>query len=213
MFKYLFIVLTFLYSQLAHSTAQQPDTIVIDGIELPLNTNPLDDLIEKKGWQPPEKASIWSSNWRGYIAKWKVVSGNLTLLDASILLKGYPIDDPKRKTIVPELFPENHNLVADWYSGALIVPDGEMTEYVHMGYGSEYSHYQILRVNKGVVIEHLSFTADQFEAYQHRKFQHFKESEKFRTEFDKLVKGKDKWLEEDAIHFLKNFYAEYYLSL
>ncbi|WP_209328390.1 hypothetical protein [Pseudoalteromonas sp. PA2MD11] len=213
MFKYLFIGLIFLYSQLAYSTAQQPDTIIIDGVELPLNTNPLDDFIEKKGWQPPEEASIWSSNWRGYIAKWEVVAGHLTLIDASILLKGQPIDDPKRKTIVPELFPESHKLVADWYSGALIVPDGEMTEYVHMGYGSEYSHYQILRVNKGVVIEHLSFTAEQFEAYQNRKFQSFKESEKFRNEFDELVNGKDKWLEEDAIHFLKSFYAEYYLSL
>lgn len=213
MFKYLLIILLSLSSQLVFATAQQPDTIVIDGNELPLNTNPLDDYIESKGWQPPEEASIWSSNWRGYIAKWEVIAGKLTLIEASILLKGHSIDEPKRKTIISDLFPKNHSLVAEWYSGALIVPDGEMTNYVHMGYGSEYSNYQILRVNKGIVIEHLSFTSKQFEAYQNRKFQSFKESEKFKKEFNELVTGKDKWSEEGAIHFLKSFYSEYYLSL
>jgi hypothetical protein len=213
MIKRLFLLILISFPTFVLATAQEPDTITINAVELPLNTNPLEALIETKGWQPPEEASIWSSNWRGYIAKWEVVAGNLILKEASILLKESTFENPKRKSILNDLALNQKNIIAKWYSGALIVPDGEMTEYVHMGYGSSYENYQVLRIKHGIVIEHLSFTAEQFDSFKVRKFQSFKETEKFNIELNKLVNGKDKWLKEDAIDFLQSFYAEYYLSI
>lgn len=211
--KVLAFVIFFVFSPLVKGTAQQPDTIVIQNIELPLTTNPLDVLIEEKAWTPPENAAIWSSNWRGYIAQWTIEAGFLKLVDATYLLADEPIDKPKRQSIVSQLLPEQHDRVARWYSGALIVPDGEMINYVHMGYGSSYSHYQVLRVLNGVVIEHLSFTDEQFEKYRATKFQEFMETPEFASQLDELVNGEDAWSEEEALYFMQSFYAEYYLSL
>jgi len=213
MFKYLVLISLFLIPHAALATAQEPDTIVVNNQVLPLNTNPLDSYIKVIGWEPPEEASIWSSNWRGYIAKWEVIAGNLILSEASILLKGGSYKDQKRKSILEDLFPKKKQIIATWYSGALIVPDGEMTNYVHMGYGSSYESYQVLRVQEGIVIEHLTFTAQQFEIYKERKFQNFKETKKFQEELNELTNGEHKWSVEDALDYMQSVYAEYYLSI
>jgi hypothetical protein len=213
MIQRLLILFALVLSLEVFATAQQPDTIILSNVELPLNTNPLESYIKSVGWEPPEEASIWSSNWRGYIAQWEVVAGNLQLKDASIELKGNSIKNRKRKSIISDLFPKKGRVVATWYSGALIVPDGEMINYVHMGYGSSYESYQVLRIKEGVVIEHLSFSNEQFENYKHRKFESFKETKKFQGELENLMDGEYNWAEDDALSFMQSYYAEYYLSL
>jgi len=213
MIQRLLILFAMALSLEAFATAQQSDTIILNNVELPLNTNPLESHIKSIGWEPPEEASIWSSNWRGYIAKWEIVAGKLQLKDASIELKGKSIKNRKRKSIIDVFFPNKGSVIATWYTGALIVPDGEMTNYVHMGYGSSYESYQVLRIKEGVVIEHLSFSNEQFENYKHRKFQSFKETKKFQEELENLIGGEYNWAEDDALDFMQNYHAEYYLSL
>ena len=88
-----------------------------------------------------------------------------------------------------------------------------MTNYVHMGYGSGYENYIVLRVNNGVVIEHLDLTSSEFETYKHRKFQTFRETEKFQEELKNLMGGEYNWSEDEALDFMQSFHAEYYLSL
>jgi hypothetical protein len=41
---------------------------------------------------------------------------------------------------------------ADWYSGELRIPQGEMTRYVHGGYGSEYERDRLVMVEQGRVV-------------------------------------------------------------
>lgn len=41
---------------------------------------------------------------------------------------------------------------ASWFTGVLIVPRGEMVEYVHIGYQSVYERYVILVLKKGKVV-------------------------------------------------------------
>jgi hypothetical protein len=213
MIQRLLILFAMALSLEAFATAQQSDTIILNNVEFPLNTSPLESHIKSIGWKPPEEASIWSSNWRGYIAKWEIVAGKLQLKDASIELKGKSIKNRKRKSIIDDFFPNKGSVIATWYTGALIVPDGEMTNYVHMGYGSSYESYQVLRIKEGVVIEHLSFSNEQFENYKHRKFQSFKETKKFQEELENLMGGEYNWVEDDALDFMQSYHAEYYLSL
>lgn len=111
------------------------------------------------------------------------------------------------------MFPDKKEIVAVWYSGALIVPYGEMTNYVHMGYGSSYENYIVLRISKGIVIEHLDMVAAEFETYKDRKFQTFMETKEFQEELENLMNGEYKWTEEQALDFMQSFHAEYYLSL
>lgn len=194
------------------ATAQRSDVIVIDNKEFLLNTNPLELHLKEINWKPPKEAAIWSSNWRGYVATWKIGSGNLILSDASIELHSDSPNNQKRKSILKQLFPDTKEVVANWYTGALIVPDGEMTNYVHMGYGSTYEAYQIIRINKGVVVEHLRMSGEKFSSYKDRKFKVFKKSEKFKKEFKNLTSGEYDWSEDEAIGFMQSYYAEFYLS-
>ena len=41
---------------------------------------------------------------------------------------------------------------ADWFSGELRIPEGEMRRYVHGGYGSEYERDQLIMVDQGRVV-------------------------------------------------------------
>ncbi len=50
------------------------------------------------------------------------------------------------------LFPDENKVFANWFSGEIKVPQGEMLEYVHAGYGSIFEKDLILVVENGVLI-------------------------------------------------------------
>lgn len=200
-------------SPAAKATAQSPDLLIVEGKEYALNTNPLESQLEKKKWKPTEDALISSANWRGYIATWEIKDDKLFLKEATILVSD-PQDEDEylRKPITEELYPGVSEVFADWYTGALIVPDGKMTRYVHMGYGSSFDHYQVYRVRAGQVVEHLSMTGAEFEAYREEKFAAFRRTEAYANayaEFRKEAEGLDEAHAED---FIKSYFAETYLS-
>ena len=195
----------------AVATAQESDSLALGEKQFALNTNPLSPYLRAIDWKPPEEASIWSSNWRGYIAHWTIEGGQLVLVDATIKVR---LDSRKEETrsIKSTLFPGADRVVAEWYSGALIVPDGERVQYVHMGYASRYDHYQVFRVAKGEVIEHLSLTGEQFEAYRSDKFEAFTRTQEFKDAYEEMRADPD-WDEESIMDFLRDFHSERYLSM
>lgn len=211
--RILILCAALLFSPAAKATAQASDVLIIDGKEFALNTNPLEAQLEQKKWQPPEGAAIWSSNWRGYIATWEVKDDKFILRNVSIAIAD-PEDAKKeiRKNIIADLYPGASEVFADWYTGALIVPDGKMTRYVHMGYGSSYDHYQILRVHAGQIVERLSLNAAEFEAYKQRKFDEFSKTDQFKSVYADVRKNADGLDEQQTIDFIKAYFAEQYLS-
>jgi hypothetical protein len=42
------------------------------------------------------------------------------------------------RSMMAQVFPDSTRVAATWFTGNLIVPDGERVTYVHMGYGSQY---------------------------------------------------------------------------
>ncbi|MCO4322725.1 hypothetical protein [Aliidiomarina quisquiliarum] len=198
----------------AFATAQVPDTIRIDGEEHYLNTNPLSAHLESVRWEHPENIVISSANWRGYIASWEVKDEQLLLIEVTVLLGGADRGDYVKKSILAELFPSSPaGVPANWYSGALIVPQGEITNYVHMGYDSSYESYKVIRVDAGRVTEHLRLSSDEFEQYKDEKFEEFTETDEFKESLDRLRKEADGMTEEQIIGFMKSFFTERYLSL
>jgi len=194
----------------ADATAQDPDSIRIDGKVLDLDTNPLTAVIVAKAWRPPKEAAIWSSNWRGYIAEWEIRDGRLLLIDATIRVGSG--EREQKKSILIDLFEVMAPIDARWFSGVLIVPDGEMTRYVHMGYGSTYAHYQVLRIEAGQVVQHLSLKQSEFEAYRDKKFEEFRQTQEYRTAYEEAKKHGSDLSEEMTIRILKSLLAERYLS-
>lgn len=194
----------------AGATAQQGDEITIDGKVLFLNTDPLTPLLAERDWSPPEGASISSANWRGYLAHWAIDDGELVLVDATI--GRWQGDEQVRESIRESLFPGVRRVVAEWYTGTLIVPDGKLVDYVHMGYGSTYDHYQVLTIAEGRVVRHLSLTAEQFDALKQERFAAFVDTEEFAAIWRKLGEGDSPLDEERRLDFIRSFYAEQYLS-
>ena len=204
--------LTGLFPSLARATAQESDLILVDGESYALNTNPLTPKLLAMGWKPPANLVRSSSNWRGYVAEWKIEQSQLVLVNVTVeTMEGD--DHSLRYSIREDLFPATPRVVAEWYSGALIIPDGEMVEYVHMGYGTSYDHYQVLRVSAGQVVEHLQMTGEEFEAYRQKKFEAFSRTQEFKDALEKLKKQYSGVSEEQHIQFLMEFESERYLSM
>ena len=51
------------------------------------------------------------------------------------------------------IFNSENRIFADWYTGEITCPYGEIIQYIHMGYGSIYSNKLIFNIIEGVVID------------------------------------------------------------
>ncbi len=74
--------------------------------------------------------------WREYLGTWKIKDGKFYLLRV----------EGKCKLVGTK------PLFADWYSGILIVPHGELLEYVHAGYASVFEKETQILVENGLVV-------------------------------------------------------------
>lgn len=205
------LLLGLLLGQAAHATAQIPDTIRIDGKDYALNTNPLSQNPKMAGWKPPAGASMSTANWRGYLAAWEIRDDQLLLTDVTIETYDEATEEHRQRTVAADFVPAVPT-TADWYTGALIIPDGEMVDYVHMGYGSTYAHYRIYRIRLGRVLEALSLDQAGFKAYRDRKFAEFQHTGEYRAALAEAMADMGGMRREQVVEFLKQFYSEQYLA-
>lgn len=73
--------------------------------------------------------------WRQYVGTWEIRDGRFYL----VALTG-------RYVLVGK-----EPLFADWFSGTLRIPKGEVVEYVHMGFGSVFEQEIHVKVKHGIV--------------------------------------------------------------
>jgi hypothetical protein len=74
--------------------------------------------------------------WRQYIGTWEIRDGRFYLVDITGRYKMVG-DDP---------------IPADWFSGVIRIPRGEILHYVHMGFGSVYEQEIHVKVKDGQVV-------------------------------------------------------------
>ena len=127
-------------------TAQFAETLILEGQATAMCSQPLGSYFEFGGIEP-DFAETHTALWRGYIGTWEILGGRLYLIALNGTLQtGNPAS---LATIFPE-YPER--VFAHWYSGVLRIPQGELLEYVHAGYGSIYEKDLLIDVENGVVI-------------------------------------------------------------
>jgi len=124
-------------------TAQFPEILIIEGEErcmtfcppIPAHPRIVEVDVETVAREYPHVLS--TGCWRGYIGVWEIKEGRLYLvgLRGRYKLEG---DEP---------------LFADWFTGVLRIPQGEMLHYVHMGFGSVYEQELHIKVEKGLVVK------------------------------------------------------------
>lgn len=85
-----------------------------------------------------DRDSILASTacWRGYQGTWEIRDGRFYLVDLRGCVR----------------LREGDAILADWFSGVLRVPKGEMLQYVHMGFGSVYEQEVHIKIESGVVV-------------------------------------------------------------
>lgn len=209
---HLILVLLFALSPVAaRATAQQPDVLLLDGKEEPIFTNPLEGFLERRPeLRPP---SPHTANWRGYVATFRIRDEALWLekVEVSRYL-GKVEGKPARETVdvLPTFFPGRREVLADWYTGVLLIPRGKMLEYVHMGYGSTYERYVLLEIRAGRLVGRHDMTADEFEAHRRRMFEAYKRTPDYARQ---LAESKKAGLgARDADAFLFEYESANYLA-
>lgn len=68
----------------------------------------------------------------------------------------------------------------DWLTGLLVVPNGKMLQYVHMGYASSFESYLILEINEGNLIKEKIVTNDEYIKFKHKQFKAFKKTKEYK---------------------------------
>ena len=75
--------------------------------------------------------------WRKYIGTWEIKEGRLYLIN---ILGHLKLDGEEP-------------LFADWFTGELKIPQGELLQYAHAGFGSVYEQEILIKIEQGSVID------------------------------------------------------------
>lgn len=212
------VALTFLFA-----TAQQGDFLLLNGEKVSIHTDPLEPFLEQNPRALPKSDVISTANWRGYLATWQVTDDRLMLIDIEILDASKPdqnkslISRIKLRSVMSTVFPDRMAVFADWFTGHVIIPEGELVNYVHMGYASTYEKYIILRVEKGIVTGRWTVDSAGFVRFRNTQFDEFKRTEEYRRALSNTdeTPGKRRrvWSAEEKEEFLREFYSGRYTSL
>jgi hypothetical protein len=84
---------------------------------------------------------------RGYLGIWELRDKELFIIKLQACVEDY------KKVDLNYLFPDKSEIFADWFSGEIRIPQGEMLQYVHTGYESIFEKDLILKFKKGVLID------------------------------------------------------------
>jgi hypothetical protein len=121
-------------------------------------------------------------------------------------------EEKRFRSAMEHIFRNNEPKVATWFTGHLIIPTGEIVEYVHMGYGSRYSSYMIATIVKGAVRNVRDMNGEQFDAFRRSQFEAFKKTPEY-SEHRNRVKKRDEAMPDDEVEqFLFEVHSEEYTS-
>ena len=136
------------------ATAQMPDLLIYQNETVGIFSNPLESYFNDTHPRPNALFEFsCTGNWRGYLATWEIKDGFLYLTK---LVKGSCSQDAPEiplSTLFPNQTPP---IKATWFSGELIIPQGEQLQYVHMGYGSIYEKELHLTIQAGKLVKQVT---------------------------------------------------------
>ena len=205
-----------LFAIFLFATAQEGDILLLDGKKYFIYTNPLAPFLQKNPGKLPRPEVTSSSNWRGYIATWAVKNDRLVLVDVemkhAVTKPGEQGFSTEPRSVMSEMFPGQKDVLADWFSGHVVIPDGELVHYVHMGYASIYEKYILLRVENGVVTRKWKADTAGFIKFRDAQFSAYKKTEEYRQALERANKEGSMSSEQNE-EFLREFYSERYMSM
>jgi len=126
-------------------TTQFGERILYKGEETQMETRPLSEYLQTRDdirFKSPSTACR-----RGYYGQWEIKDNKLYLIDLVAFLKDY------EKVGLTYLFPGQDEVFANWFTGIISIPTGELLKDVHRGYGLTYEKDILLHFKEGVLIK------------------------------------------------------------
>lgn len=201
---------------LVSATAQEPDLLIWNGLTLYLNTTPLEPLLEDNPDFRPKSDVFSTGNYRGYIAHWELTQEHLYLVDVMTEKRledtenGYMQTEPR--SVFGEMFPGGKPVYATWFSGHLVIPEGNLVNYVHLGFASTYDSYVIITVESGAVANSRKMGLQEFNRFRQDQFEKFRLTTEYQRLHEQLLKREAK-SQEDLEGFLFEEMTDRYLTL
>lgn len=139
-------------------TAQARDILIYNKEELYMAAEPLENYL-KTVRLPHKLVAPSTACWRGYYSKWAIDNKKLFL----IKWDGYILD--YLKVGMNYIFPGEEIVFANWFTGEIRIPMGDIVSYVHGGYASIHESDLFLEFKNGVLVnEHIkSLTKEEIE--------------------------------------------------
>jgi hypothetical protein len=146
------IILNLIFLNSIFSTEQKPDYLIYKKDTLKIYSEPLGEkiglLFKDKNFA---EQKCWSTAcWRGYRATWKIEKGKLYLIKITDCCNSELRADLK---LIFEKELINNKVLANWYSGEIIIPVGKKIYGEHMGYSNVHEFEDILEIRKGEISE------------------------------------------------------------
>jgi len=151
--RHIFFLLLLLVACPVAATGQIADELLIGGKRELLHTLPLTTELEDKYREQIllkySRGGRCTASWRGYRATWELQRDQLLLRN----ILANPCDNPPVEIPLEEMFPDRATpIVATWFTGKLIVPQGNVKKRVHIGFESQFERYLIVNVRAGKVL-------------------------------------------------------------
>ena len=128
-------------------TAQIKETLIYKGRKLNMAAEPLNKYLAKRYDLQVLLNSLGTACWRGYMGEWEIKGDKLYLVKLKINL------NHETRNGVDCLFPGQKEVFAEWFTGEIRVPTGDMLQYVHMGYASVYEKDIFLTFEEGILMD------------------------------------------------------------
>jgi len=194
--KFLILFLSVLFIRI-NATSQEPDKIIFNNKEYDLLNNPLEKYFEGHPEDHPiygekiiyinkngEKSIPTStSNYRGYIATFKIENNFLTLVDIEV--ENMNSDKNEYISVYQKLF-GNRKIILN-YSGILVVPIGDYLDSDNFGYSSLYSQYILISVQKDSVLKQKTVEKDDFINFKIKQFEAYKNTENYKNDIKEYL--------------------------
>lgn len=132
-----------------YSTGQFPDYLIVDNDTVPIFNNPLEQYFQHVGNRQLiefENSCFSTACWRGYIGYWKLEHDSLFLVRISPCTFGC---SEANDVNLKEIF-GSEVVFANWYSGTLNVPRGNLFSGSDMGYNAIYEYEEKIEICEGV---------------------------------------------------------------
>lgn len=204
-FRLFIILFTFSIIKIL-GTGQQPDRIIINNKEYDLLNNPLDKYFEehpddhpiygpkiRKKKENELMIPLSTSNYRGYIATFKIENNTLHLVDLKLL--DFDSDGRRYISVFKKIFGDKK--IALNYSGILVVPTGKLLESAHFGYSYLYDQYQLMTIEKDTVIKEKELNKDDFINFKINQFKAYKNTVSYTTEVKDYLQS---WSEDKKLY-------------